>query len=502
MAANINTANCNSSAVVTAFNHSPSSSNRSRRPMRSDSPPWVGIVAQEPDPIAAIPLTHSSSSSPPPSTAVIEPHFATVEEEEGDENAGTGLSGNVGKRPAWNKPSNGSTEFGAVMGAHMWPALSGSARIPSNSSSDSPQVSFDGSSASPPAVPVSQGSGSASSSSTTQAPDGNSANANLTQNRIDHGHQQPMRSNRDNSASNGGLSQPPPQGLVVGTPINNASSRDHTQRSGFMSQSQTDGNDHPHPRSSFRHRNGGGSHPRGDGSHPQNFGGRRNQDHGNREWNGRNFNSRDGHLQPRDAPGLMRHQPPSQPHDTVPFIAPTPMGPFVTPMGYRELTSVYVVPATPPESFRGMSFVAPMSPVFFPGPEPHDCQLHARIMDQINYYFSNENLIKDTYLRQNMDEQGWVPIKLIAGFKKVSLLTDNIQLIKDALQSSAVVEVQGDKVRKRIDWMRWIMPYSIQFHNMTGQDALAARVGNISMDQRTAKQSEGTTVGAQGGPSK
>lgn len=33
---------------------------------------------------------------------------------------------------------------------------------------------------------------------------------------------------------------------------------------------------------------------------------------------------------------------------------------------------------------------------------------------------SNENLIKDIYLRQNMDDQGWVLIKLIAGFNKVS----------------------------------------------------------------------------------
>lgn len=36
-------------------------------------------------------------------------------------------------------------------------------------------------------------------------------------------------------------------------------------------------------------------------------------------------------------------------------------------------------------------------------------------------YCSNENLVKDTYLRSNMDEQGWVPISLIAGFNRVSL---------------------------------------------------------------------------------
>lgn len=37
-------------------------------------------------------------------------------------------------------------------------------------------------------------------------------------------------------------------------------------------------------------------------------------------------------------------------------------------------------------------------------------------------YCSNENLIRDTYLRRNMDEQGWVPIHLIASFAKVSFL--------------------------------------------------------------------------------
>ncbi|KAE8707770.1 putative Basic-leucine zipper transcription factor family protein [Hibiscus syriacus] len=494
-------ADSNISAVVTAMNHSSISPNKSHRPMRTDSPPWTEIVRQESDLIAGSPLTHSSSSSPPPSKVVTEPHVATEEEEESDENADTGLNDNVGNRPAWNKASKGSTEFGAVMGAHTWPALSESARFPSKSSSDSPRGSFDGSSASPSKVSVSQGRESVSSSLTPQKPVSNRANANsnLAQNHFGPGHQRPMRRNSDNSASNGGLSQPPSQGHGVGSFINNASSRDHTQQGGFVPQSQTGGNDHPHPRNSFRYRNGG-FHPRGDGSHHQNFGGRRNQDHGNHEWNGRNFNSRGGHMQPRVAPRLMRHPPPPPPHGTIPFIAHTPMRPFGTPMGYSELTSLYVVPAPPPESFRGMPFVAPIAPVFFPAPESQDSQLHTRIMNQIDYYFSNENLIKDTYLRQHMDEQGWVSIRLIAGFKKISQLTDNLQLITDALQSSAVVEVQDNKVRKRIDWMRWILPSFVQFHNRTGQGAPVASVENLSMEQRTANHTEGTTVGALGDP--
>lgn len=40
----------------------------------------------------------------------------------------------------------------------------------------------------------------------------------------------------------------------------------------------------------------------------------------------------------------------------------------------------------------------------------------------IFYGCSDENLCKDPFLRQNMDEQGWVPISLIAGFKRVSFI--------------------------------------------------------------------------------
>ncbi|MBA0850592.1 hypothetical protein Goshw_002234 [Gossypium schwendimanii] len=530
MAANINTANFNtSSASVTTVNHSPSSPKQSHRATRAGSSTRTGIGRREPDPIAGVPLSpSSSSSSPPPLIAATEqPPVVAVVEEEGGENAGSGSNGNAGKRPAWNKPSNGDAEIAAVMGTHRWPALSDSAKASPKSSSDSPRASLDGSSSSPPVVPVSQGSGSASSFSALQKPASNSANSNLN---LTPNHaptrQRSMKRNNNNSASNGSLSQPPPQGPIVESPVNSPSSRDQTQRSGFASQSHTGSNDHQLPRNSFRQRNGG-QHPRGEGSHHQNFGGRRNQDHGNHEWNGRNFNNRDGHMQPRVAPRLMRHPPPPPLPNTLPFIAHTPMRPFGTPMGYPELASLYMVPAAPPESLRGLPFVAPMSPMFFPAPEPHDNQLHASIVNQIDYYFSNENLIKDTYLRQNMDDQGWVPIKLIAGFKKVSLLTDNIQLITDALQSSTVVEVQGDKVRKRIDWMRWIMPPSVHFPTMSGQDTLAARVQNISLDQRTANQSgasnpedsdagrpsygdfsnqpqlfnnEGSSVGAHGGP--
>ncbi|KAE8707769.1 putative Basic-leucine zipper transcription factor family protein [Hibiscus syriacus] len=489
MSANINTANFNTSTAVTAVNHSPSSPNQSNSTEKVASSPWTEMLGGENDLIAGIPITPLSSLSLPPPTALTEPLVATVDEDEGVGSDSSGPNGNAGMKPAWNKPSS-DAKAGTVMGTNKWPALSKSAKGPSKSSSDSPRASQDGSSSSPSGVPVSQGSGNLSPSTISQKSVINIANpnSNSTPNHTTPAQQKSMKRN-SNISADGGLSQPLPQGPVVESPVNSPSSWDHIQRSGFASQSHSDDNDHPHPRNSYRHRNGG-PHPRGDGSHHQNFGGRRNQDHGNHEWHGRNLNKRDGHLQPRGAPRVMRHTPPPLVPNSIPFIAHTPLRPFGTPMGYPgEMPSLYMVPAVPPDSLGALSFVAPMPPVFFPAPQLHDSQLHASIVNQIDYYFSNENLIKDTYLRQNMDDQGWVPIQLIAGFKKVSLLTDNIQLITDALQSSTVVEVQGDRVRKRNDWMRWIMPPSVQFPAISGQDMLVAPVQNISLEQRNANQS-------------
>ncbi|KAK8694536.1 hypothetical protein V6N13_072085 [Hibiscus sabdariffa] len=478
MAANINT-----SAVLAAATHSPGCADQSHRAATPVSTPWTQIVRGETESPAAVPLSHSLSSSSSPSTAVIEPPVTTVVEEEVTDDVSAVPNANAGKKPAWNKPSDGAAESGPIMGGHMWPALSESARVSSKSTSDSSRALSDGSDA-----PPFQGSGNTLllSSSPKQVSNNEKSKSNSKPSHTMSARQMSVKRSSNNTASNGGLLQPPPQGPVVEAPVNSPSSRDH--RSGFGSQL---GNDHQ--RNSFRHRNGG-LHPHGDGSHHQNYGGRRNQAHGNHEWNGRNFNSRNAHMQPRVVPRLVRHHPPAPQPNSSPFIAPPPVQPFGSPMGFPELASqVYFIPAPPPESLRGVSFVAPMPPVFFPAREPPDHQLHVKIGNQIDYYFSNENLIKDIYLRQNMDDQGWVPLKLIASFRKVSLLTDNIQLIRDVLQSSTVVEVQGEKVRKRIDWMKWIMPPSIQFPIVLGQDRLGDCVQNVSLDQKTADESGART---------
>ncbi|CAI0461396.1 unnamed protein product [Linum tenue] len=76
-------------------------------------------------------------------------------------------------------------------------------------------------------------------------------------------------------------------------------------------------------------------------------------------------------------------------------------------------------------------------------------------------------------------------------FVQVSHLTDNIPLILEALRSSTAVEVQGDKVRRRNDWMRWLMPQSVQFPSnpipqglgKSNQEMLLGNMQNMSLEE-------------------
>lgn len=57
------------------------------------------------------------------------------------------------------------------------------------------------------------------------------------------------------------------------------------------------------------------------------------------------------------------------------------------------------------------------------------------------YYFSSENLQKDIFLRRNMNPDGSIPISFIAGFNRVKALTQDVELIIKAVESSDIVEV-------------------------------------------------------------
>ncbi|KAL0735362.1 hypothetical protein Bca4012_011572 [Brassica carinata] len=119
---------------------------------------------------------------------------------------------------------------------------------------------------------------------------------------------------------------------------------------------------------------------------------------------------------------------------------------------------LYYLPVPPPGAVRGYP------PRFAPYPvnqgppaqSPEKLDLKDRVIKQIEYYFSDENLQNDKYLISLMDEQGWVPIKIIADFKRVKMMAMDVEFIVYALGSSNSVEVQGEKIRRRDEWSKWV----------------------------------------------
>ncbi|KAF8405437.1 hypothetical protein HHK36_010343 [Tetracentron sinense] len=513
-------------------NHSPRASGISNDGLsspqlrrRNISSPWAQIVRGEPETIPSYPSSPSSSSaishqeqipysdsSPVKASSSLPDNSAVEAQQESSDNGNSNVG--RGKKPAWNRLSNGVVEVGPVMGAFSWPALSESARASPKSPSDSLKVLSDGS------VSVSQGPVIASSP---QKQATGNANPNST---LNHGF--PVRQNSIKRGGSGGGSSsdgftqppppPPPPPPLVETPQNNSGTPglavpdsspryplhrgnnwETGPRGGFVSQPHS-GNDHPQQRNSFRRPNGG-PHLRGDGPHHNNYGGKRDG------WNPhRSFNSRDVYMQQqRVVPrGYIRTPPPN----STPFIGPPAVRPFGNPMGFSDMSPLYYVPALSPESLRSVPFVGHASPpaLFVPLPDPHLC---AMLVKQIDFYFSNENLIKDTFLRKKMDEQGWVPITLIAGFPRVAQMSNNIQYVLDAVKTSTVLEVQGDKVRKRDGWMEWILPPSNRFPTVSGpqfQDphteaVLSRRSSGELTNQSQASNEEGMgKVTDQAGP--
>uniref|UniRef100_A0A672YVM9 HTH La-type RNA-binding domain-containing protein n=1 Tax=Sphaeramia orbicularis TaxID=375764 RepID=A0A672YVM9_9TELE len=80
------------------------------------------------------------------------------------------------------------------------------------------------------------------------------------------------------------------------------------------------------------------------------------------------------------------------------------------------------------------------------------------IKRQIEYYFSLDNLERDFFLRRKMDQEGFLPIGLIASFHRVQALTTDINLILDALKDSKEVEIIDMKIRRKVEPEKWPLP--------------------------------------------
>ncbi|CAN1227379.1 La-related protein 6A, partial [Linum grandiflorum] len=131
-----------------------------------------------------------------------------------------------------------------------------------------------------------------------------------------------------------------------------------------------------------------------------------------------------------------------------------------TPLGSPEET---------PDEVRSLSSDADADPELVPHDHDvdHDDDLHhplpdqavqtddiikQKIIKQVEYYFSDENLPTDKYMLSliKKNKEGFVPIKIIASFRKMKKLTLDHELISAALNDSSllVVSPDGKKVKR------------------------------------------------------
>uniref|UniRef100_A0A7N0USL4 HTH La-type RNA-binding domain-containing protein n=1 Tax=Kalanchoe fedtschenkoi TaxID=63787 RepID=A0A7N0USL4_KALFE len=389
---------------------------------------------------------------------------------------------NVARRQTWNIPINGAVDAVPVMRAGVWPSLSETANAPRR-----PQRQ---------PRPTSDHSRTVSEASSSRNHVAHSVKPNSAQSNVHPGRNKDTRNHATSSSvGNTDRSQPPSsQGPVTQVSVNNGSYNNNSNpetgpKNGPRPQLHSGGN---HPQHQDSHRKGNvGHHPRGDGSH----GRRKNVDRGNRDANTHpSHNARNGPVPP---PVFFGPPPGPLPRPAFP-VAPYP--PLPPPFPPVQLMSPGIPPFAGQRVFYGPPMIGPLPMRPLPPHVPFGLPFHiSNLMKQINYYFSDDNLVRDVHLRRNMDEQGWVSVSTIAEFQRVKDITaqannfldgndkDPIQFILNVMQNSPSVEVQGDKLRKRSGWEKYILPNIIKSSSAVENVAngeLATRLENTVLEEK------------------
>lgn len=84
---------------------------------------------------------------------------------------------------------------------------------------------------------------------------------------------------------------------------------------------------------------------------------------------------------------------------------------------------------------------------------PPSDELRDKIIHQVEFYFSDANILKDAFLLKHVrrNKQGYVSLKLITSFKKMKSLTKDYRVVAYSLNQSDLLEVneEGKKVRRK-----------------------------------------------------
>ena len=78
-------------------------------------------------------------------------------------------------------------------------------------------------------------------------------------------------------------------------------------------------------------------------------------------------------------------------------------------------------------------------------------ELRERIVKQVEWYFSDENLLKDSFLMKhiNRNKQGYVSLKLVASLRKVKTLTKDWQAVLVSVRDSSLLALNDEETKIR-----------------------------------------------------
>ncbi|TMW39889.1 hypothetical protein DOY81_015031, partial [Sarcophaga bullata] len=119
------------------------------------------------------------------------------------------------------------------------------------------------------------------------------------------------------------------------------------------------------------------------------------------------------------------------------------------------------------------------------------------IKKQVEYYFSEENLTGDFFLRRKMDDEGCIPVTLIASFHRVLALTTDVALIITAIKESEKLELlEGYKVRTKTNPTIWPIKDVLDSTSSGTPQSLSAVSANRSTAATPAKPTENASTSA------
>jgi la-related protein 1 len=149
---------------------------------------------------------------------------------------------------------------------------------------------------------------------------------------------------------------------------------------------------------------------------------------------------------------LHQHQPNSGNSNSSASSSPIPVAVSAVPTPPNAAPTAAVATAAPATAIPAAS--SPPTPLQ---------ERSVQLMQQLQYYFSQENLARDSFLRRLMDSAGFVPAYRIVDFNRMRQLGvsgDELMQVAATLCTHFLdVNVHTQALRPKDHWEQWIAPH-------------------------------------------